>query len=48
MDLIELDNRILQILAWLPYADDTVKDKLLAELADLNKLADCVECETLN
>lgn len=48
MDLIELDNRILQILAWLPYADDMVKDKLLSELADLNKLADCVECEKLN
>lgn len=48
MTLIELDTRILQILIALQFtADDTVKDKLLAELADLNKLAEC-ECETLN
>ena len=48
MNLLELDTRILQILAWLPYADDMVKDKLMDELAELNKLADCIECETIN
>lgn len=44
MTLIELDNRILQIIFELSIAnDDIAKDTLLDELAILNALADTEE-----